>query len=244
MPPKRSLKLFFLRLKKINLLILFFLLFLFGLLFLNEYFRVKEVKIEADLPSLNFIGVEGFKNKNLLFISTKKEELKLKNVNPQIKDVSIIKKPPNSLIIKIKSYSPKALIKTNQGFFVLSEDGRILFTVKNLSNFSLLPLINYYQLVNQSVYFVGDWLDFNDIKITLTLLNKLEEFNLKIKNIDILNEDMILFKLKDGEEIVFTSKKNWEKQIFPIPLILKQFKIEGRNFKRIDVRFDKPIVKF
>lgn len=202
------------------------------------------IQIEADLPSANLLGIESLKNKNLIFLSPKMEEEKLKTVNPSVKTISITKKFPNSLIVKIDFYSPQALIRSNRGFLALSEDGRILFTTKNSNIFLSLPLINYYQLINQEINSVGDWLEFNDIKMSLILLNKLKEFNLAIKKIDIINEDMILFKLKDEQEIAFTSKKSWEKQIFPVPLILKQLKIEGKTFKRIDVRFDKPIIKF
>jgi len=239
---KKLLKLFFPILKKLSLFFLLFLVFLFTLFFFWEFFKIKTIRIETDFSSNNITGLDQLKEKNIFFLRTKKLEEKLKEDNSFIKAVSIKKLFPNSLLIQIEFYSPLALVKNNHGYyFILSSDGRILSSIKKKNN---LPLINYYQLINNSIYSTGDWLDLFDIKVALNLTEKLQSINLKINSIDIINEDMILFNLEGAKEVVFTSKKEPEKQFFPISIILKQLKIEGREFKRIDVRFDKPIVSF
>jgi len=245
MRQKKLFQLFFLFLKKINLLFLFFVfLFIYTSIFIYYFFQIKVIEIEgkSSLMDLESILANELKNKNLLFFSEKNEEKKLKNNYSYIKNVFIEKRLPNRIFIKIDFYSPLALIKNNHGFFILSFDGRILQNVSERKIF--LPLINYYQLINSSIYKTGDFLDFNDLKVSLQLIEKIEELNLKVETVDIKNEDMILFNLKDNQEIIFTSKKNIEEQFFPIIAILKQFKIEGRRFKKIDVRFDKLIIKF
>jgi len=241
---KRWWKQFFLCLRKISLFFFFTFLFFYGLFFLDNFFKVKVIKIEADSSLNNLLGVESLKEKNIFFILEDKEEKRLKEINPKIKEIKILKKYPQTLNIYVKTYSLAALIRGSQGFLGLSEDGRILFTLKNQGKYSSLPLINYYQLINQTIYKVGDWIDFKDIKITLILLDQLKSFNLIINGIDIVNEDMIVFKLKDDKRILFTSKKDWQAQIFPVFLILRHLKIEGKQFRQIDVRFDKPIIKF
>jgi len=244
MRQKRLLKQFFLWLKKISLFFFFVFFFLVGLFLWYNFFKIKVIKIETDSQLTNLLGIDNLKDKNIFFISENKEEKRLKEINPQIKQISIFKKYPKTLNIYIKIYTPTALIKSNQGFLVLSEDGRILFTLKKKENYSFLPFINYYQLINQAVYKVGDWIDLKDIKISLILLNQLKTFNLMIKDIDIVNEDMILFKLRDEKRLLFTSKRDWQKQVFSVSLILKHLKLEGKQFKQIDVRFEKPIIKF
>jgi len=241
---KRWLRQFFLWLKKISLFFFFTFLFFQGLFFLDDFFKVKVIKIEVDSSFINLLGIESLKDKNIFFILEDKEEKRLKEINPKIKEIKIFKKYPQTLNIEVKTYSLSALIKGNQGFLGLSEDGRILFTLKNQEKYSSFPFINYYQLINQTIYKVGDWIDFKDIEISLILLDQLKSFNLTIDVIDIVNEDMIVFKLKDNKKILFTSKKDWETQIFSVFLILKHLKIEGKQFRQIDVRFDKPIIKF
>jgi len=244
MRQKRWWKQFFLWLRKISLFFFFTFLFFYGLFFLDNFLKVKVIKIEADSSLTNLLGLESLKEKNIFFILEDKEEKRLKEINPKIKEIKISKKYPQTLNIYVKTYSLAALIKGSQGFLGLSEDGRILFTLKNQGKYSSLPLINYYQLINQTIYKVGNWIDFKDIKITLILLDQLKSFNLMINGIDIVNEDMIVFKLKDDKKILFTSKKDWQAQIFPVFLILRHLKIEGKQFRQIDVRFDKPIIKF
>jgi len=243
MQQKKLFPSFFLLLKKINFFFLFFAFF-FIYLFIDYFFQIKVIEIEGKSSLIDFQSIltNELKNKNLIFLSEENEEKKLKDNYSYVKNVLIEKRLPNQIFIKIEFYSPAAMIKNNQGFFLLSFDGRILQTVSEKNSF--LPMINYYQLINRLVYKTGDFLDFNDLKVSLQLLKKIEELNLKVETIDIKNEDMILFNLKDNQEIIFTSKKDIEKQFFPIPVILKQLKIEGRRFKRIDVRFDKSIIKF
>jgi len=244
MQRKRWLRQFFLWFKKIIFFLFFVFIFFLILFFGNEFFKIRVIKIETDDNFVKILGIESLKDKNIFFISEKKEEKRLKEINPKIKKIVILKKYPKTLDIYIKIYSPAVLIKGNQGFLVLSEDGRILSALKSQKNYYSLPFINYYQLINQAIYKVGDWIDLKDIKMALLLFNQLKNFNLTIKDIDIVNEDMIVFKLKEEKKILFTSKKDWQKQIFPVFLILKHLRLEGKEFRQIDVRFDKPIIKF
>jgi len=243
MQQKKSFQLFFLLLKKINFFFLFFIFF-FIYIFIYYFFQIKVIEIEGKSSFIDFksILVNELKNKNLIFLSEKNEEKKLKDNYSYVKNIFIEKKLPNRIFIKIEFYSPLAIIKNNQGFFILSSDGRILHNVSGKKNF--LPMINYYQLINNLIYKTGDFLDFNDLKISLQLLEKMEDLNLKVETIDIKSEDMILFNLKNSQEIIFTSKKDIKKQFFSVLSILKHLRVEGKKFKKIDARFDKIIIKF
>jgi len=241
---KKLSRLFFALLKKINFLFLFFFIFFLTLFMISALFKIEIIEIEKESFPNDFkeILTAQLKDKNLLFLSEKEEEEKIKNNYSYVQEIVIKKKFPNRVFVKIDFYSPVAVIKNNRDFFLLSYDGRILQTTKK--PFSLFPLINYYQLINGYLYKTGDWLDFIDIRKCLNIIEELNKLNLKIDTVDIKNEDMLLFTLREGHEIVFTSKKEIEKQIFSVPIILRQLKIEGKKFKRIDVRFDKPIIKF
>jgi len=58
------------------------------------------------------------------------------------------------------------------------------------------------------------------------------------------SSDAYFITLKEGEEIIFSAKKDIEQQIASLQLIMKHFTIEGKLFKRIDFRFDNPVVTF
>ena len=62
--------------------------------------------------------------------------------------------------------------------------------------------------------------------------------------IDIKGQDMLVFNLIDGKQIIFSNSKDKNTQNYQLELIIKQFKIEGKEFKKIDLRFDKPIISF
>lgn len=53
-----------------------------------------------------------------------------------------------------------------------------------------------------------------------------------------------LVKLETGEEVIFSSKKDLNSQVASLQLILSRLKIEGRSFKRLDLRFDQPVIIF
>ena len=62
--------------------------------------------------------------------------------------------------------------------------------------------------------------------------------------IDIKGQDVILFNLIDNKKIIFSNNKDREAQEYQLELIIRQFKIEGKDFRKIDLRFNKPIVEF
>ena len=54
---------------------------------------------------------------------------------------------------------------------------------------------------------------------------------------------MLLFNVGE-KKIIFSSEKEAGSQLFQLQQIVKQFKVEGRAFKEIDLRYDKPVVRF
>lgn len=51
-------------------------------------------------------------------------------------------------------------------------------------------------------------------------------------------------ELKEGEEIILSSKKDLESQLSSLQLILSRLTIEGKKLKKLDFRFDNPVVSF
>jgi cell division septal protein FtsQ len=72
----------------------------------------------------------------------------------------------------------------------------------------------------------------------------LQKFNIASKNVSIATGEAILITLKDGQEVIFSEKKQLAEQMASLQLIVNRLTIEGRKFIRIDFRFNSPVVSF
>jgi len=231
---------FLIKLKKLILFLIFLILFLSLLFFLNYFFSIKTINIISS-ERIKLTGLNNLKNKNILLFDEKKVIDNLIQLNPLIKSLAIEKQYPDTININYHLYSPLISFKASNGYFYLSEDGRIL--TKKTEDNSLLPTINYYQLLDYQSYHIGDRIDYIDIKNSLYFLKVLNNLSLTIDSLDIKDRDMLVFKV-GTKEILFSCDKDIEKQEYEVSEIIRTFKIEGRSFSVIDLRFDKPVVKF
>jgi len=224
------------------LLFLLILGFFFALFYIFElYFKIREVKIENGSSLMKIAGLEEVKNKNLIFLNTDKTAFYLKKRNPFVNKITVEKNYPDKIVISIISYEKKAILTVSKGYFVLSGDGRIL--EKNEKKDSTLPIVNYYQKLNYYSYNTGDYVEFDDIKFGLSFISYLRELNLNADNLDISSHDVLLFNVGD-KKIYFSTEKNKAGQEYELQRIIRQFKIEGRDYREIDLRFNKPVVRF
>ncbi|KKP86931.1 MAG: Cell division protein DivIB [Candidatus Roizmanbacteria bacterium GW2011_GWA2_35_8] len=234
---------FLVKIRKFFLNLLTFV-FVFSILyFCDSIFTINKINLNLNNSSkiLNISGLEELKQKNILLINLKEVEKALVARNPQVKKIAIKKKYPSQIEIDILVYEAYAQIEVSNGFFILSEDGRILEKVKQMVK--RLPKINYYQKLNYFTFLPGDFIKYEDIKSGLFFLRFLNGSSFQVNDLDIADFDMLLFNVGD-KKIIFTTSKNKEKQIIEAKSILHQFKIEGKYWQSIDLRFDKPIIKF
>jgi len=217
------------------------LLFFFILFFINQFFLIKKVELISERKFL-LANKNELINKNLIFINQDEIAKKIIQENSLLKTVVIDKVWPATLKVNVYFYEPIAALIVSQGFFNLSADGRILSKIKD--NRSSLPIINYYQKLNSNSFQTGDWIDYKDIQQTLFFIDKLGQINLMPLTIDISGQDMLVFNLNGDKKIVFSNQKEKELQDYQLELIIRQFKIEGKEFKKIDLRFNKPVIEF
>ncbi len=206
----------------------------------NNFFEIKTIEIRSQ-EKINLKGLNSIYKTNIFFLDERKIIPILYEFNSELTKINITKEYPQKLIIYVDVQAPIASLKTNNGFFLLGEDGRIISKVKN--NLKRLPTVNYYQQIDFSSYNSGQTISFIDLKSGLNYLSKGLALGLSINTLDIKGEDMIALKLND-KEIIFSLAKEKNSQLYQFETIIKQFKIAGRDFKKIDFRFDKPIVTF
>ena len=77
---------------------------------------------------------------------------------------------------------------------------------------------------------------------------RLEEILLKenvpFSKINVASDSSFLIVLRDGGEVAISQKKNLESQISSLQVILSRLTIEGKKFRLLDLRFDKPVIVF
>ena len=132
------------------------------------------------------------------------------------------------------------MLKVSAGYFILSEDARILLKINKIQE--QLTLINYYQKLNFYSYSSGDYLDLRDIKLGVSFTVALATLGYDVDILDINDSDMLLCNVGD-KTIIFTTAKDAKLQLYELREIIRQFKIKGNDFKSIDLRFEKPIIR-
>jgi len=221
--------------------VFFFSVFLLILLLFDNYFSINVVKVIVASKKQSPLQIENLKGANLLLLSTHSIQNHLLFTNPQLKKVVIQKEFPHTIVLSMEFYDPLIVLEVSQGFLSLSSDGKVLY--KTHQNTSHLPVIHYYQRLNYQAFSTGDTVYYKDIQTALYFLKKMNDLGYHVNTIDIGSVDMIAFNL-DKNKIIFGVQKDKNAQEYELEILIKQLKIQGREFKTIDLRFDKPIITF
>jgi len=83
------------------------------------------------------------------------------------------------------------------------------------------------------------------IKNALAIFDGLKTFGVKLSDAKIYSESLLLVNTRNNElRIIFSLIEKIDIQLASLQLILNKAKIDKENIEFIDLRFDKPIVKF
>lgn len=238
----------FLRIKKVYIVCVLVSICIFlTVVLLQRLFTIRKVVINKDVYTpytiagvLAIRGLSNVTSTNLLLLSTEKTEKELYSNNPTLKNISIAKNYPDTLQVTASWYEPFAALEVNSGFFVVSDEGRILS--KTRGKLTNLPIIHYYQKLNYGAYQSGDIVSNRDILSALRFLKLSLDLGYKTNIIDINGLSMIALETKD-KKFIFTTEKDAGLQEYQMTTLIRQFKIEGTDFKQLDLRFDKPVVQ-
>lgn len=211
--------------------------FLAGIQFI---FSVKTITVRGTKEGQAINGLSSLGNKNIVLLSTKKAEQQLYYNNPYLASVFIQKNYPDDLIVTVTFQKPLAYLEVNNGYFLLSGKGRIL--EKKRVQEEIYPVVHYYQKLNFTAFQSGDTIDYQDIRTALHFLQKALDLGEAINTIDIIGSDVIAL-VGSERKIVVTTEKETGLQEYQMETIIRQFKVEGKDFKVLDVRFDKPVVE-
>jgi len=241
MPVHSFLKRFFQFNFRIFLFILIFIFFSLVLFTGSIFFKVKNIKVFGLNSKFSLFGVSDLKEKNILLLSTEGIQNKLFQANPSVKKILVEKMMPQTLIITVENSKPIAIFKANGGYFYLNDLGRVILKSKEIKN-EALTLINFYQKIDFNTINSGDNLDYVEIIASLRYLKRAKELGLIINTIDIAGTYMIGLNLKESK-VFLSTEKSIDKQLMEFETVIQHFKVQGQKFKKLDLRFNKPVVE-
>lgn len=238
--------------KKIILPIVTSLFLLVGyLIFRSPVLLIKSVLVKLD--KVNCVSENQIKEqvniigKNFFLFNSTQIEYFLKQKFSCVKNVQVYRRFPSSVELFVSGRIPVASIlefknmdssssaslatqsaqmATDSAKFLVDDEG-VPFNYSN-DNLNL-----------QSIY--ADEVNQNYLQKTVMVINKFKSFHLDIKQVKIIGEDLYL---DVGFGIVMPLRGQIEQKVAALQLILDQAKIGEEKIEMIDLRFDKPVVKY
>ncbi|MGB9911165.1 MAG: cell division protein FtsQ/DivIB [Microgenomates group bacterium] len=193
--------------------------------------------------------------KNFLFFSSSKLRTEILNRYPLIKEIEVKKKFPWQLEIKIKKRqpmtglafslnfnsesTPSAFLKweIEEGIFLIDNEGVILEKKEKTD----LPLILLKEKLNLSP---GEKIKEEKIVKGVKILEKMRLRLLEPKISYFSSQFSFTVWLKEGVFVLFSLEKDIDYQLDSLQFILSQSKIKMGKIKKIDLRFDKPVISY
>lgn len=213
-----------------------------GLIYIYQTYAIKRILVTVDAGATShLVGLNDLHGTSMLLVNEKQIERDLQKRNPTVYSILVARNFPSTLRIRIIHRKPLvALQVSDDGTFVMDREGVILLRQQKYEG--TLPPLKYYQTFPYNQYQVGDVIDYKDLITSLYFVDTLTGFGYPSKRIDIDGLYMIRLLVIDDKTFFVTSEKDREVQMYQLKELLRQFKIQGKDFKTIDLRFDKPVI--
>lgn len=204
---------------------------------LTSLFLVKTVTVVGKQGEI-LKGIEKIGGENLLFLNTKKWADRLEEENPIVKEIEVKKEFPTQIIINFKKREPRALIfDPNSNFSLLIDEEGIILRKEEREE---LPAI----IANLQNFKIGDRIKDKTIDLALNIIAVLEEKASSSKFTLDESANVLKATLADGALILVNLEKDKEKTLYSLQRLQEKFKIEGNWPRKIDLRFEKPVLTF
>jgi stress response protein SCP2 len=196
--------------------------------------------------SSSVLGFDSLYGKSTLLLSQKEVEKHIIERNPVVKNVQMDIEYPSTLLFSLQIYKPIAIFDADAGYFLLSEDGKVLEKMRKTEQ--ALPHVKFYQKISYLQTQPGDTIDFRELEAGLSFYKSTLDLGLRIDTIDINGLNMIALYVskpdKQVSKVLFTTQKDAQQQIHELEAIIKKLRLEGKEFKSLDLRFKRPIIVF
>jgi hypothetical protein len=222
-------------------------LFLVGLLiyFLTgDYFKIAYINCtKKDLPCsdkeksffLDFIG------ENIFLLDSNNETESIKKNYPKIESLEVRKELPNKVYITIKEREAFAAVTFDQKYWYLIDRSGYILEKKETYPKSKPKII----LKNSHSSFKPDQeLNQDGLSAGLFILELIKDNFLLFDRLVVDSNERITLFLSEGVVATLSAQKEVAPQVDSLQFILRQSKIEGDLPSFIDLRFNKPVVRY
>ncbi|HUS51988.1 MAG TPA: hypothetical protein VMX77_00815 [Candidatus Bathyarchaeia archaeon] len=237
---------------KSALLVLFLSLLIPFSLFLlkSDFLAIKRVTCFVDdlaCPGDYWTNLLGFSlGKNFFVFPAGEAEEKMMAAFPDIEKATISKVFPDQIKMVVKLRKPVAAIAYQEDFkqetatfsaeFLIVDEKGIIFQ-KTGSPLGLPVILTDYLERGD----LGQKVDYHPVCQSVDLVILLSKLGLKPESVRVSGQEIQL-QFEGDLEVFFSSEKEASVQVGSLQLILSRTKIEGKRLKRVDLRFDKPVI--
>lgn len=218
--------------------------------FRSDFFTIKRVTCfvgETACPGDYWVNLLSFSlGRNIFLANSQAISQAMKDAFPDINEVRIKRMFPDQLALTVQlrkaatainqqNLAKEELATASAEFFIADEEG---FIFKKQASSLDLPIIlaNSFEELK-----VGQKISHQALLQSITLVSLLVKLDLKPEFVSLAKEG-IVFWLRDGPEVFFSEEKKATTQVGSLQLIFSRAKIEGKSLKRVDLRFDKPVI--
>lgn len=232
------------------------------LIFKSGIFNVKKIEINLvrNLDCVNEVQIKDTSQllgQNIFFINSLDSVINIKGKFICVKGVTLSKIFPDKVRLEVFGREPKVKL------YNLNNEATNSANLENIATPSAgLSIGDFYliddevifakdnnQISAPNVYLKDDQLSLGKkiddlVKKCLNILEKSKSLGLDIQISQIVNNSLVIFPSSSQPRIIFSLEKDDSLQIASLQLILKIAKIDNESLEFIDLRFDKPVVKF
>lgn len=211
-------------------------------IFFTDFMRLSKIKVVGDSRFVNTYDVETLvksqaTNQNIILFDSNKLSRSLALSFQGAKRFDIKKKLPDSLELYIYERVPLLLIsnQTNAELYMVDIEGYILGNVRD-------DFVNLPRLVYSGDIKIGYFINKDLVPVFTDIQRAMDENNLQMSSVSFNDRYTHMF-LNNDIEVFIDNKKDKKLVISILADLIKQFKIEGKSLKKIDLRYDKVIVE-
>lgn len=207
----------------------------------SDFWQVKRVSCHANgdpcLANLWAELMNETSGKNILFLSPQKLSWQIKQKHPEFFQVEIGKQLPHDLLFEIKLRQAVVAIGKEGGDFYLADKEGVLLE-KGSQSFGL-PLALTTDEIDQNI---GEKIQEEMVLKEIQILHESQLRLLEPESAQATSARVIEVGYKDDLQVLFSAQKEIKEQLDSLQFILERTRIEGEKPKRIDLRFDKPVI--
>lgn len=193
---------------------------------------------------------EKITGKSLVFLEEEQLAQTAMTAFPAVAKISFEKHFPASVLVTLEKRLPvfsvfaEAEATTSAAasdFFWVDGTGEIFSEVEKVG---LVPTLYYPEATGSSNFKVGGKLESGFLRFTAEVLLKLKTEGLEITLLRQGADKNLNLNLLGGLLVQFNSNKPVAEQVTILQLLIEKYRMEGRALKRVDLRFQDPVVEY